>query len=60
MTLGDFGLITIMGLLWTIFGSWSGAWWIIPLAASYTAMMVTLSAERIAQFKKEQNEKEPV
>jgi hypothetical protein len=53
MNLYDFGLITLMGLLWTIFGMVSGAWLLVPLAASYTGMLWAMSAERIAQHRKE-------
>lgn len=53
MTFGDFCVITLMGLFWTAFGVWSGAWLLVPMAATYTGMMFTLSAERCARIRGE-------
>ena len=46
MTLKDFLIITAFGLMWTVLGVLTWAWLLIPLAASYTAMMWTIKAER--------------
>jgi hypothetical protein len=44
MTLKWFAVISALGLAWTAIGIMIGGWPLIPLAASYTAMLATLSA----------------